>query len=345
MISTAGIGSLPYKSIDSALGCAFVTDWPTLPQLPQRIAHEFMIAQALEGLPGMIPQQDGTVTIDLEIWRSGYEAFESKLDKCLKGASSSNDFLPSKENMICWEPFFWELRERKAVRAKIQIAGPLTCQWVPTTSDGSRISEVPQLATQIFKLITVRSLAMLRAIKVIGSQLLLFIDEPALYALNRTNSNHQYALSELKLLIAALRKEGALVGIHCCSNTDWKEVLELGQNIISFDTSLSGSSLLGVGEGLLRFIRNGGILAPGIVPTDLQSQRRSPADLINNFQRLLSEKLNSSPDVRDLILKHSILTPACGLALKSFGEVESIMDQLKECAVKLKEAAQLYESN
>ncbi len=50
---TTGIGSLPHHNIDAALAFSFQATIPFLPQIPIRNPWEYMIAQALEGVPGL----------------------------------------------------------------------------------------------------------------------------------------------------------------------------------------------------------------------------------------------------------------------------------------------------
>src|SRR5690606_38017877 len=126
--------------------------------------------------------------------------------------------------------------------AKIQLAGPLTCQWSLRPTEGkpfpSEFSLVP-LHAQIYRMLLARAIAMVRALKERGAQAIFFIDEPALYGLMRTEARHVLGMQELRLMIQALSKEGAWVGIHCCSNTDWPWVMDLRPDILSLDVALS----------------------------------------------------------------------------------------------------------
>ena len=40
-------------------------------------------------------------------------------------------------------------------------------------------------------------------------------------------------------MVLALQREGALVGVHCCGNTDWRALMELPVNVLSLDVRLS----------------------------------------------------------------------------------------------------------
>src|SRR5690606_39383720 len=100
-----------------------------------------------------------------------------------------------------------------------------------------------------------------------GVQVLFFLDEPRLSVFSSKRVQDQLRLQELKLIIQALQKEDVLVGIHCCSNTDWEAVLSLGPDVLSLDTELSLSHLLQVKEGVRDFLKAGGCLSLGLIPT------------------------------------------------------------------------------
>src|SRR5215210_6594470 len=67
---TTAIGSLPHHNIDSALAFSFQASIPFLPQIPIRNPWEFMIAQALDGMPGLQVDEDGAVSLNYDIWNS-----------------------------------------------------------------------------------------------------------------------------------------------------------------------------------------------------------------------------------------------------------------------------------
>src|SRR5689334_4029468 len=81
---TTGIGSLPHHNVDSAIEFAFRFGLPFLPQIPIRHPGEFMLPQALDGLPGMSFDADGFVTVDLIAWESGAHAFGATLDAAFR---------------------------------------------------------------------------------------------------------------------------------------------------------------------------------------------------------------------------------------------------------------------
>src|SRR4051812_41571970 len=84
---TTAIGSLPHHNIDAALEFSFQTDIPFLPQIPIRNPWEFMIAQALEGMPGLAIDEDGTCRLDLDVWTGRCHAFNERLLTAFSQAS------------------------------------------------------------------------------------------------------------------------------------------------------------------------------------------------------------------------------------------------------------------
>lgn len=350
--STTGIGSLPHHNIDAALGYSFQMGIPFLPQIPIRNPWEFMIAQALEELPGLQAETDGTATLDLDIWTSRAKDLSRRLNEAfhqgVENPSAFEAFEPSASVSSSWQPFLWELVERKITFAKIQIAGPITAQWSLRLLESARdekskiqkgifaIERFPDLTSQIYRFILARSLAMTRRLQANGIQPLLYLDEPALYSLSLENPRHVLALQELKLLIQTLKKEGVWVGLHCCSNTVWDALLGptgLGIHYLSIDTELSLKSLLTTpSQTLENFIRSGGRLSLGVIPTSRSSDLHS-LQIQELFAHLLdkfSGKWGNQPELVKKTLAEAIYTPACGLALHNVSDSELVLETLNE---------------
>src|SRR6266851_4369289 len=83
-MGTTGIGSLPHTQLELALQMAFRVDIPYLPQLPVGQPAEFMIPQALEGIPGLTFDSEGVCTIDIERWERESVAFQQSVESALE---------------------------------------------------------------------------------------------------------------------------------------------------------------------------------------------------------------------------------------------------------------------
>ncbi len=331
---TTGIGSLPHANVDAALEYSFRHRIPFLPQIPARNPWEYLLPQALEHLPGLSVETDGSAKLDHAIW--AHQAFRlgERLNRAFDLSSSDPEaffaFEPTAPVASSWQPFLWECTERQTQIAKIQIAGPLTCQWVLKQQND------PELGSLIFKLVLARSLAMTRRLAQTGAKPLFFLDEPALYLLQPTQPTHLQALVELKVLVQTLQREGAWVGIHCCSDTSWGSVLGLGIDVLSFDWELSADSFAKntSPDQIEALYSRGGSLSLGVVPTGRegwthafhpQARAREIAEWAARDTRLLQ------------LARRSLLTPACGLALSRLETTEMVLDQLSETAHHLQE--------
>src|SRR5262244_2292132 len=206
--ATTGIGSLPHSQLELGLQMALQLDVPYVPQLPSGNPSELMIPAALDGLPGLSFDAEGICTVDVAEWEAANERFAPSLESALS-SGVLQAFEPSPQALRAWKPFLWEVANRKLAFAKAQIAGPCTVRWVTHTSLGKPAADLPGLD-----------------------------------ALDRSNARHLVALQELKMLVLALQREGALVGVHCCGNTEWGLLLELGTDLLSLDVRLSLDAVL-----------------------------------------------------------------------------------------------------
>lgn len=332
---TTGIGSLPHAQIDAALQFSFSMGIPFLPQLPARNPWEFMIPAALEGLPGLQVDRDGIATLDQDVWMGRARALNDRLLSAFESSHRPDAFAgfePTGATSACWQPFLWEVGERKLPAAKIQLVGPLTAQWSLRAKNGRPLESDHELATQIFRLILARATAMVRRLKATGAHPILFLDEPGLFSLTLPQATHASALAELRLAVQALKKEGATVGLHCCSNTDWKTVLGLGLDLVSIDVALSLQELLGAKTELERYLDHGSRLSLGVVPAP---RAGDGWDHVAKLRQALSRHVSESgltEKHRRMILGESLWTPACGLAFHTVEEAETTLGVLLQFA-------------
>jgi hypothetical protein len=324
-LATTAIGSLPHTQGELGLQLALQLDVPFLPEFPQANPGEFMMASALEGLPGLSFDAQGMCTVDRRAFAADAGAFGVRLDAALASGNVSS-FEPSPSARWAWLPFLWEVRNRKLALAKAQLAGPATVRWGTQLSTGGAVVDDAAVDKQVFRLLLARCLSMVKALRAAGATPLFYLDEPGLYALDTTDGRHLLMLQELRLLVVALQREGALVGLHCCGNTRWEALLTLGLDLLSFDVRLSLDALLDVPGPLEAFLAGGGALSLGIVPTNL-GEEADVAELASAAETSLESLLGQTR--AKAVLQRSVLTPACGLALRSVVDAERTMEELR----------------
>jgi hypothetical protein len=125
------------------------------------------------------------------------------------------------------------------------------------------------------------------------------------------------------------------VGLHCCGDANWGPVLGLGLDVLSIDAALSLESVLACGPALEAFEAAGGRLALGVVPTNLATD----ADLGIALERVL-ELFAAAGGRASAVerLDRCLLTPACGLALRSIPDCERVFEDLAGAQAALREA-------
>ena len=186
------------------------------------------------------------------------------------------------------------------------------------------------------KLVLARAMAMVRALRETGAHPVLFLDEPGLYAFDKKDPQHLIALQELRIVLLALRKEGATVGIHCCSNTDWSSLLQLELDVLSIDAKLSLGSLLSHRAAFAAFVDAGRRLSLGIIPTNLDASYQV-SELVNAVLHTF-EQHDVGPERVQRVLASALLTPACGLALRTVSDAERTFADLEEARRQLRAA-------
>jgi hypothetical protein len=318
-----GIGSLPHSQMEMGLQMALAVDVPYLPQLPAGNPRGLMVPAALEGLPGLELAEDGSCQVDLGAWEAGRGELDERLDQALKSGGAGS-FLPTPAAERALQPFLFEVRERKLAFAKAQLAGPATVRWSTRLSGGGVVADHPGLDAQVFRLVLARALALVQALRATGTTPIFYLDEPGLYALNTADPRHLAVLTELRLLVAALRREGALVGLHCCGNTHWPALLGLGLDVLSFDVRLSLDALLESSAAVRTFLDAGGAFSLGIVPTNL-GEEADPVELVRAAETSFAAALPGRSDA----LRTVLLTPACGLGLRSVADTERIFANVR----------------
>jgi hypothetical protein len=295
-----------------------------------------MIPSALDGMPGLTFDAEGICTVDVEAWRKAQERFAATIEEGL-ASGRLEGFEPSVEACRSFRPFLFEVETRRLPFAKVQLAGPTTVRWVVRTHTGVPTSEVPELDQQLFRLSMAKGLALVKAVRRAGATPIIYLDEPGLYALERGNVRHVMALKELGMLVVALQREGALVGVHCCSNTDWAQVMGLGLDILSIDARLSLDAVLEEQAAWLGFLASGATLSLGIVPTDLASSFEL-SELCDSVEASLRATMPPSLSF-EAVLSRMLLTPACGLGLRSVLDAEQIAGQVREAQKRLRAMA------
>lgn len=149
-----------------------------------------------------------------------------------------------------------------------------------------------------------------------GPQVIIFIDEPYLVSIGSSffNIKTEDVISMLDEVIAAIHQEGALAGIHCCGNTDWSIVLRTGIDILNYDSYNYLDSIFLYRHELEGFLKDGGLIAWGIVPNNPEGALPKAGELAAMLAKYPA-----------YIKSPGLITPSCGLSGLRQARAEEIL--------------------
>jgi hypothetical protein len=202
--------------------------------------------------------------------------------------------------------FVKALEARGPKFAKAQLAGPRSAgvQWTDHLAK--------------------KAAAMARALKTANVTPMLFFDEPAL-------GMGELPAAELAAVRRVASEEGAIVGVHCCGQTRWSELLGLGFDVVSLDARLSLEALLEDRPAWLSFLERGGTLCLGVIPTS-PGARYDVGELCDSIEA----SLRATTPQFERVLSRMMLSPACGLGLHSAEDALRISAEVKQAQVRLR---------
>jgi len=312
-----GIGSMPLTDAAKAvrLSLRYLPEAPVWPQLPRRSFLEHFCVQYSEGLPGAVIDQ-----AEERIWFDTSRELSGDLERFYERylAKDVGYFRISEDRAAGFHAFIADLKQNglppRARFLKGHCTGPLTFGITVKDHAGKDIVYNEILFDAITTALAMKAAWQVRQLGQFGLPVIIFIDDPAMYAL----SSGLYSLSpemvagKLREIITVVHDEGGIAGIHCCGNADWPLLFRTGADIVSFDAfAYMDKVLLYPGE-IGEFLRRGGSLAWGIVPTTgftgIETAVGLAASLNGGMERLAAAGID-----RTAILRQSIVTPACGL--------------------------------
>ncbi|MBM4136025.1 MAG: hypothetical protein FJ241_04250 [Nitrospira sp.] len=322
--TTTGIGSLPHTDPDEA--CKLVLekfDIPFWPQLPKLSFHESMIPQFSEGLP-FIKNDEQKETLWIERDSSNdlmkfYETYSEDFSSAISDGYAKG-----------LQTFIHLVKDKQVKSLKGQITGPLTFTLGLKDSGGRLVYFDEELREISLMLLKAKMRWQIEILKPYAENIVIFIDEPILSALGSTSYMGvapEEALRLLRETSDAIKNAGGIPGIHCCGKADWLLVINSGVRIISFDAYDYIETISLYPSEFTDFLRKGGYLAWGVVPTT-EAIRDEHSDSIKKKFDISVEKLSKSIP-SDLLLTRILLTPSCGMGSRSIEETLKVLKLLK----------------
>ncbi len=222
---------------------------------------------------------------------------------------------------------------------KCQVTGPFTfCSGINDPGGNSILHDKVFMQAMI-KGLSMKALWQLDLFRQFGKKMIIFFDEPYLACVGSayTPVNRNDIIDVFSELTDSLKSRDCLVGIHCCGNTDWSTLTDVsGIDIINFDAFDFQERFVLYADNLNGFLKRGGIICWGIVPTQAYSASQTPD--------MLAEKIKSGLDIlvkkgidRKLLLGSLMISPSCGLGALDVQAAEGVLSLLNRTSVFIRE--------
>lgn len=195
---------------------------------------------------------------------------------------------------------------------KGHITGPVSFGLFVTDQNKRPILYDRDLFEVATKVLSMKAVWQIRKLKEYHRDIIIFIDEPYLVSIGSSyvNIDRDLAMKSLDETIASIKAEGAMAGIHCCGNTDWQMLLKRDIDILNFDAYNFMNEFALYGNDLKDFLKRGGTIAWGIVPSSEEIDAETAETLgvkLNQAVELLTARGIARADIS------SIVTSSCGL--------------------------------
>jgi len=325
---TTAMGIMPHTNVDRALELALSLDIPFCPQLPNVSFYEDMYAQVSQNFPGIsVDPVEGKVNFNTA-------RFEEELGDYSQRMAEPETFALSQSYSVVYHKFLARnLQDYPAIRG--QVTGPVSFGFRVTDEDSRPIIYNEEVRTLLFDFIQRKANIQYRQLREKNHNAFVWLDEPGLGWIFSGLSGYTdvQTRQDYQQFLAGFDGPKAL---HLCANINLPYLLGLGVELLSFDAYQIELMPKGYVSAVAGFLRGGGVISWGIVPTDSESlSKETPetlAKLLLTYWEVIS--LNSGLSVEEIAGQALIAPARC--CLKNIGQVGANDDmatsETKECA-------------
>lgn len=313
---TTAMGIMPHTSMEKAMSLSLSLDIPFCPQLPNINFFEDMYVQASHNFPGIV--------IDSQAQKIAFDnaRFEAELRNYSEKMADEDIFAISQDNSVTYQGFLaQDLRSYAAIRG--QLTGPVSFGFRVTDEESRPIIYNEGIRALLFDFIQRKFNLQYRQLKEKNRNAFVWLDEPGLGWVFSGFSGYSdiQAKQEYQSFLAGLDGPRAL---HLCASVNLPYLLSLGLEILSFDAYRIELMPKGYTGAITNFLKSGGIISWGIVPTDSVSlEKETPATLarlLSNYWEVVTQNTGISTTQ---IAGQALLAPS-SCCLKNIGKVGAV---------------------
>ena len=321
---TTAMGIMPHTDVERALSLALSLDVPFYPQLPNINFYEDMYVQTSQNFPGIVVDPDGErISFDTA-------KFEEELGDYSQRMAEPETFALSQSYSMAYHRFLAEdLQDYPAIRG--QVTGPVSFGFRVTDENSRPIIYNEGVRALLFDFIQRKVNLQYWQLKGKNQNAFVWLDEPGLGWVfsGLSGYNDIQARQDYQSFLAGFDGPRAL---HLCASVNLLYLLELGVELLSFDAYQLELMPKGYANAVADFLRSGGIIAWGIVPTDSESlSKETPetlARLLSSYWEIVS--LNTGLSARQ-IAEQALIAPA-RCCLKNIEQVAAADDVVSQGA-------------
>ena len=313
---TTAMGIMPHTDIERALELSLGLDIPCWPQLPHVSYYEDMYVQASEHFPG--------ISIDVENQRISFDTarFNEELDAYAQKMADTATFALTEQYAAVYHRFLAEdLTDYVAIRG--QLIGPVSFGFKVADENNVPIIYNEAVRTLLFDFLSRKINVQYAELKRKNENAFVWLDEPGLGWVFSGLSGYGdiVAQRDYREFLATLAGPGAL---HLCANVNLPYLLDLGTSVLSFDAYQIEIMPKGYAEAIRDFVKGGGTISWGIVPTDSASLAgETPESLAGRLLEYWGIVSANTDMPISQLAEQALIAPA-RCCLKNSGEVGAV---------------------
>ncbi len=328
------IGSLPHQQPEDALKLIwrYLPDYPHWPQLPRRGLREHFVYQYLYPLVKLAileQQPNGKMRIASrsDEWEEKTTLFYTSYLEASEG-DRLDKFAAPRESAAGFYAFLEDIEKFGTRTAKIlkgQVSGPMSVSLYLYDHEGKSAYYQPEVRDILVKTLSIQARWQAKEMAARGLPAVIFVDDPAVAAVGSStfvSVKREEVVDLFAEMVAEIKKDASLVGVHSCAGVDWSIFVEAGFDIISFDADQYFDSLLVYAESIKEFLEQGGFLAWGGIPTTEAVLTTDRSKLVETWE--LQKKRLVNRGISQRLLGQVLITPSCGAGTLTRAAAEKI---------------------